>query len=450
MKTLKRILLIALALIMSLSTFACASDDPETEKPSEDNPTVETPTTSDLEGPEITKYVFDNQILTNNQFTLQIKDEPFDICFEEEEGAEWSVGATMNDDTVDIDVDYTMYAKNKKIKYYDENEVCFATIDLTINPVTKNYYNVDADTTNAGYTITTTAKATDVKFNGAAAGAGITVSDTGINFAKSLFTGETMGHNKVEYIDSGVKYEISVCAVTQLELDNPITFEDGKISPFISIFDPTKSAKVVNVFNEKGADGTSPLIDATKMRYYISADGNTQIENKHMLALRGNSRLYIAAYYLLARVDKLDGRLDFAPWTEDSGYALTAKGFCVTSQRYTYNKFFTQSEQHDFQNFAHGPWCNDGANFTPILEWIGYNALLAGDEYIYQVVPMGDTIKYMFYDDIGATLDNFDIAGQPWHGGNSTIHNQNNFNKTTQAEEYQAFRYLMDMVKLEG
>ncbi len=460
MKALKRFLILALALVMGLSLFAC-SDSSNDETPgvepdtNNNNDNVDKPVVS-LEAPDLLNYVFDYQALENGVISLDIKDEPVDVLFAESTSVEYSVFFEVNSGKVDVTVEEAMLDQAKAIKYVDGREQQFADITITINPITENYYNVDADTTDAGYTLATTVKATEVTFNGVAAGEGITVTDTGINFAKTLFTGDTMGHNKVEFMQGNTKYVLSVCAVTQKELDNPITFEDGKMSPFVAIYSLSHDAKVVDIFEEKGADGTSSLVDSSLMRYYISADGNTEVENRKQLAIKGDSMIYIASYYLNARVKKLETRTGFDKWDDNNLYSLTAKGFSGSTNEWTYSVVATESGEKTSNDnaFAFGKWMNNGANFTTILNYDMYNVISGanGDKFVSLRVPMGKG-GYMYIDDIGATLDSYEThadagGGTMWHGGNSGMHCQNPYEKDTL--DHTNFRLSMDKVRLES
>ncbi len=452
MKALKRFLLLALALIMGLSLFACSSNDSDPADGNDgndnnnDNPSEEVV----LSAPDILDYVFDAQILKDNAFSIAYKDEPTNVIF-----SGYELGFTVEDGYVNVFMEEDMIDKSNPIQFVDANDKGFAELNVTVNPLTENYYNVTADTASAGYTIATTKKATEVKFNGVAVGNGVTITDTGINFAKSLFTSETMGHNKVEFVVDKVQYVLSLCAVTQKELDNPITFEDGKQSPFVYVYTYGEDAKVVDVFEQKGVDGTSPLVDPSLMRYYISADGNTETENRNQLRVKGDSLVYIASYYLNARVKKLEQRQDFGKWADNKNYMLVAKGYCGSTDVYKYNAFKTATGEKPKDSFSFSKWVNAGPDFSTILDYTMYQAISSeyGAKYIYIRVPMGNGTP-MYLDDIAATLDNYDThpecnGGTMWFGGNSRLHCQNTLSMTDQPVECQAFRVLMDKVCLE-
>ncbi len=282
----KKFLTILLALLMSLSMaslFAC-SEEPE-------EPVVEEPTPV-VKNEVAGKYVIDYQVFGANKMAFE-----------------------YGDDEVEV-VNFTadMMGKETVVKYSDDENNY--TQSITLNAITENYYNIDADSTAAGYKLATTAKATGLKVNGAEIDAeetGITVADDGISFTLAYLNGKK-GHNKVEYVVGDTNYIVSVCVINNKDIKSAVTFEDGKISPMIAILSDATSVKVVNSSKVPYGDGiysTSNLVDT----YDSATQTHSQAGNTKVLAIVNNSSevanttIWVSMDYYKARIAAVEEAL---------------------------------------------------------------------------------------------------------------------------------------------
>ncbi len=324
MKALKRFLLLALALIMCMSLFAC-SDDSTDDTPSTDDPAVVDPSNpsddpaDDKPSGGSTKvendYIVDYQILEDGKFYIDYEGTaPEEVLFG---GATVAVSELYEpfwnivDDKLEIELEGDMMgAKQDKVLKYSTDKKEYTTY-LTVNPITDNYFVVDGG--EASYKLAI-AGIESAKFNGTdvASVTGITKDATGLTFTKELLATK-LGHNKVEVKTADKTYVVSVCAVTQAELDTAITFEDGKMTPFMAVFG--NDYKVVNaredapsvIKNAYTTTGGSSTSSGTGLTYAVGASGQSKpntyaLEIDHKAGSPESLRVYVSSFYLRERL----------------------------------------------------------------------------------------------------------------------------------------------------
>ncbi len=300
MKALKRFLLLALALIMSLSLFACANnnnEDPNGPGNNENPPgvanTVEKYYEYDYQALEDGKLVLFYEGTAPTEVLFGSTSGSLDDCYE----PDWEIV----DDKILIDPeDSMMEARDNLMFYYVSGDTAYKNY-FTVNPITENYFKVDSTTTTFKLAL---ADIVSAKFNGTdvASVAGITKDATGLTFTQALLQTK-LGHNQVEIKTADKTYILSVCPVTKKQLAMPITFEDGQMTPFITVFGNDYA-----VIKGKEAEDTAVKeYYATNVKYAIGTAA-TKIDNVYTLEIdhRAGSpnklQIFVSSYYLYNRV----------------------------------------------------------------------------------------------------------------------------------------------------
>ncbi len=316
----------------------------------------------------------------------------------------------------------------KEATYTSKDDVTYKAT-VTINPITDNYYNVSA----SGSYKLKLANIGSAKFNGQDISevAGITLDETGLTFTRATFAGKE-GHNKLEIVSFNKTYVLSICAVTQSQLDNPITFEDGQVSPFIGVIGSGATA-VVDMTDKSTwgyQDGTDYSQDASsaKKRYYINAD-KTETLNKMWLGVFTGNRVYISTYYIKARVAQIviEKKAINPAWELTDNMSLVGKGLRFNGESRQLSWMLpdgTSTVSDPKYTFSFLAWDNAGPNYTPIMNKATYDKILADDSitYIYST-EIGQTSTYWdrphYFDDLFANFDvsNGGALGQ-FHSGN--------------------------------
>ncbi len=313
MKALKRFLLLALALIMCMSLFAC-SDDPSTDDPNTDDPVIDnpiedpadpsgdTPSAGDNQEKDL---VIDYQVLEDGKFYIDFEGTaPEEVLFggasapvEELFEPFWAI----KDSKIEVTIESAMMGtKQDKVLKYTAGGTDYV-LYLTLNPITDNYFVVDGGEASFKLEIANIASA---KFNGTdvASVTGITKDATGLTFTKELLATK-LGHNVVEIETATKSYILSVCAVTKAETITAITFEDGKMSPFIAIFG--NDYKVISA--DEIEDATLKTTYKDVYKYEIGKAG-TLVNNAHLLEIDHKSgspealKMYVSSFYIRERV----------------------------------------------------------------------------------------------------------------------------------------------------
>ncbi len=365
MKALKRFLLLALALIMSLSLFACAntgdpsnpSDPSDPSNPS--NPS--NPSGSDVEN----YYEIDYQVLTDNEFAIEFEgSEPTEVLFggvstKEEDlyQPDWDIV----DGKIVVKVEGAMMsARDDKLLKFSTDTKSYKSY-LTMNPISNNYFVVDGGEASFKLAI---ANIISAKFNDTdvASVAGITKDASGLTFTKELLATK-LGVNKVEIKTANKNYLLSICAVTREELRQPITFEDGKMTPFITVFG--NDYRVVT--SSDVTDATIKAKYSGEYTYSYGSDTNTKIDNEYFLEIDHKAgsmeplQVYVSSFYVqqrllaLSQIDKND-----APFTPVEWYEVCETGynrFMLPSTTYfmTWRVFCTKAD-----NLINGYYLNIG------------------------------------------------------------------------------------------
>ncbi len=186
MKALKRLLLLALALIMCMSLFAC-SDDPDNDNPIPDGPVVDNTDDSNLTAIE-NDYIVDYQVLEDGKFYVEFDGaEPTEVLYGGSSTPEedmyqpfWNIVDGKIEIVIEGDM---MGSKADKVLKFKTDKNKYSTY-LTINPITDNYFIVDgtADTFKVAIEGIVSAK-----FGGedVASVTGITKDETGLTFLKT-------------------------------------------------------------------------------------------------------------------------------------------------------------------------------------------------------------------------------------------------------------------------
>ncbi len=335
MKALKRLLLLALALIMCTSLFAC-SDEPSNDDPSNDDPAIVDPSNpndpadpADPADPSgLTQvendYIIDYQVIAGEKLVLNFEGTaPTEVTYgnagaNETEEPFWSV----KDNTIEITIEGSMMNANqdKVFKYStDKNEY---TTYLTLNAITNNYFLIDGADDSFKLDIADIASA---KFNGTdvASVSGITKDATGLTFTKALLA-ENLGHNKVEVVAKDKYYTVSVCAVEKEDLRQPITFEDGKLSPFVAVFGNDYAVKESKDFPDTNM---KDLYTNANTFYYWGKDQTTKFANKYALVIDHKAgsyealKVFVSTFYIKGRLDCLSTLVvsDTWNWPGDAG-----------------------------------------------------------------------------------------------------------------------------------
>ncbi len=309
MKALKRLLLLALALIMCMSLFAC-SDDPDNDNPIPDGPVVDNTDDSNLTAIE-NDYIVDYQVLEDGKFYVEFDGaEPTEVLYGGSSTPEedmyqpfWNIVDGKIEIVIEGDM---MGSKADKVLKFKTDKNKYSTY-LTINPITDNYFIVDgtADTFKVAIEGIVSAKFGGVDV---ASVTGITKDETGLTFTKDLLATK-LGHNKLEVKTDKANYVVSVCAVTKKQVAMPITFEDGKMTPFMAVFgNDYKVIKDVDVADETvklayAGDGRNPA-----EIYYVQGPNSTRVENDYMLEIDHKAgspeelRVYVSSFYLKERL----------------------------------------------------------------------------------------------------------------------------------------------------
>ncbi len=335
MKVLKRLLLLVLALVMCLSLFAC-SDEPSNDEPSTDDPVIDNPDNGkEDEKDESGLTVVENDFIIDYQ---ALEGGKFYIVYEGADPTEVLYGNSMANDTqlyapyweivegkLEIQLEGDMMgAKADKIIKFKTDTKSYITY-LTVNPITESYFIVDGGEANFKLEI---AGIESAKFNGTdvASVTGITKDATGLTFTKELLATK-LGHNAVEIKTADDIYVISVCAITKEDLRQPITFEDGKMSPFISVFGNTY--KVV-----KGTDIADATIKAKYTGGYTYSYGSNtsnKINNEYCLEIEHKAgsmeplQVYVSSYFVQQRLLTLS-KIDAAD-APDTWYEVCKDGY---------------------------------------------------------------------------------------------------------------------------
>ncbi len=313
MKTLKRLLLLVLALIMCTSLFAC-SDDPSNDDPSNDDPAIVDPSNpndpvdpADPSGLTQVEndFVIDYQALEGGKFYIDYEGaDPTEVLYGNASANDsdlFSPFWEIVDGKIEIKIEGDMmFAQQDRVFKYKTDTKSYITY-LTLNPITENYFIVDGGEANFKLEI---AGIESAKFNGTdvASVTGITKDATGLTFTKELLATK-LGHNVVEIETATKSYILSVCAVTKAETITAITFEDGKMSPFIAIFG--NDYKVISA--DEIEDATLKTTYKDVYKYEIGKAG-TLVNNAHLLEIDHKSgspealKMYVSSFYIRERV----------------------------------------------------------------------------------------------------------------------------------------------------
>ncbi len=181
---------------------------------------------------------------------------------------------------------------------------------------------------------------------------GVTCTDTGVQFDKQALA-TMLGHNRLEMrvertqttwnrlyttIDN---YCVTVCAVTQKDYDgmaNAVTFEDGRLSPFMCVlnaYSEVVDSTVMNRSNFNYANEAS----------YVMPDGSTRQNNKVLKVTTKKNlspQILLKDEYLVTRYEaltaagKLDGR-------EETAYLFRATMYGVYNDTFTYRTYWAST-----------------------------------------------------------------------------------------------------------
>ncbi len=439
MKTLKRLLLLVLALVMCLSLFAC-SDEPSNDEPSNDDPVIDNPDNGkEDEKDESGLTVVENDFIIDYQ---ALEGGKFYIDYEGADPTEVLYGNSMANDTqlyapyweivegkLEIQLEGDMMgAKADKIIKFKTDTKSYITY-LTVNPITENYFI--ADGTEASYKLAI-ADILSAKFNGedVASVTGITKDATGLTFTKELLATK-LGHNVVEIKTATKSYILSVCAVTKVQTERTITFEDGKMSPFVAVFG--NDYQVVKVLE---ATTDQPVKDYYNQLYYAVGTAATKVKNTYALEVDHKAgspeqlKIYISAFYLRERLEsfkRIDGTMIPADklnrWgTQAYNYFFNDSKYYITI-RHTATEFPRYSGQADYWfNIGGGSDIAGAEYFWANKVQNNYRKLADVDMYDKMIDSNGNIIEHcmaiiyrdaesggghkIFVDDIGGYVNN--------------------------------------------
>ncbi len=311
-------------------------------------------------------YVLDYQVLESSKFYIDYEGVAPDVVLYGEAGASGSdlyqPYWVIVDNKIEIEIEGDMMGTKgtKMLKYVIGN--CEYTTYLTINPITENYFIIDG--TEGSFKLDI-ANIESAKFNGTdvASVTGISKEATGLTFTKELLATK-LGLNKVEIKTASKNYVLAIACVTKEELRQPITFEDGKMSPFISVFgDDYEVVKGSDI-----ADTTIREKYTGGYKYYYGTDLTNTFNNQYCLEIdhRAGSyeslRMYISSFYMKERVACMSTlTADVYAWPGDAGAkAINGEGSTLGFLTGGDNKLTIRTIKTNTDNAVVDGYCNVG------------------------------------------------------------------------------------------
>ncbi len=356
-------------------------------------------------------YIYDYQVMSEDKFYLDFAGSKPEAIYmavgATEQGNKMSAGLSITDTGIALNVGRTRVGN---FYYNYENAQGSFKNSVTINPITKNYFNVDG-TEDSFVLDLPVANPASITFNGEPAStvAGITVDTDTLTFTKALLASKVGEHNKVVVVAGNYYAELSVCAYRNTDLWSAFHFEDQRLNPFSAIMGGTY--EVVS----------SSVLDLSDFSYRAKAPyssdtsaGNGDIKNNYVLKLsvakNTECTMFVATDYFVARRAKLTelgssmtaNRIWGATTLSDGTGSSQSFDTYVNNVKYTGNKTTVKVDQPSSHDHSLHKTNGSRPLFSTDILGAIYNSATSTNivDYFEVRFAVSDANKISYYDDV--------------------------------------------------